>query len=168
MASIERDQDCMRRAIAQAKTAYAAGNLPIGAVITLDGAVIAEGRNAIWVPHPDPDRHAEMEALGTVPHDLWARAAEMTLYTTLEPCLMCLSTILLHRIARVIYGAPDDRGGAACVLGHMPPAFEERARALQLIGPSGPQECADLAAAAFARLDAVRQLPAHERRRYGE
>ena len=72
---------------------------------------------------------------------LWERAREMTIYTTLEPCMMCLSTILLHHIGRVVYGADDPRGGALCVVGHMPPSFEKFYAELSMEGPAMPEEC---------------------------
>ena len=62
----------MHRAIRLAQEAQRLGNLPVGAVITRDGDVVAEGRNSIWVPNLSPSRHAEMEALQAVPPGLWA------------------------------------------------------------------------------------------------
>jgi tRNA(adenine34) deaminase len=64
----------------------------------LDGRIIAEGKNAIWFPKFNPNRHAEIEALRNVPEELWKYSRNMTLYTTLEPCLMCTGAILLHHI----------------------------------------------------------------------
>jgi tRNA(adenine34) deaminase len=84
------DLDYLRRAVQLAKEAQSIGNLPIGAVITLDDRIIGAGKNSIWLPHNRPNRHAEIEALESVPNELWFRAANMTLYTTLEPCLMCM------------------------------------------------------------------------------
>ncbi len=135
------DIDHLRQAIQLARQAEQLGNLPIGSVITLDGAVIAQGKNSIWVPVLDPGRHAEIEAMAAVPKALWTRSNEMTLYTTLEPCMMCMSTILIHHIGRIVYGSTDIRGGASCVIGHMPPAFEKIALETDLIGPALPQEC---------------------------
>jgi tRNA(adenine34) deaminase len=84
---------------------------------------------------------------------LWARRREMTLCTTLEPCLMCLGTILVHRIGRVVFGSSDRLGGASCVFGHMPPKFEQLLAASEWIGPALPEECDALAEAVFAILD---------------
>ncbi len=131
----------LHHAIRLAQEALKVGNLPIGAIITLDGQVIAEGKNSIRVPKLDPGRHAEIQALAAVPSELWGRARDMTLYSTLEPCLMCMSTILLHHIGRVVFGSDDRRGGASCVFGHMPPAFERLAQALEWVGPALPQAC---------------------------
>ena len=135
------DHDHMLHTVRMAKAAGEAGNLPIGAVIVLDGKVIAEGQNRLWFPVTNPGRHAEIDALAGVDASLWPRAKEMTLYTTLEPCLMCLSTILLHHIGHVVYGAEDPRGGALCTVGHMPPAFERFYKELKMTGPALPEEC---------------------------
>lgn len=147
------DLEYLRYAIRLAREAQQVGNLPVGAVISLDGEVVAEGKNSIWVPKLSPSRHAEIEALEAVPPDLLrARAEEMTLYTTLEPCLMCMGAILAHHIGHVVFGSSDSRGGASCVFGHMPPAFEERLQALEWVGPVLPQECDELNEMVFAML----------------
>ncbi len=138
------DHDHMRRAIKLAKAAKKAGNLPIGTVIVLDGKVIAEGQNRLWFPVTDPGRHAEIDALDKVDASLWMQAKEMTLYTSLEPCLMCLSTILLHKIGHVVYGAKDPRGGGLCTVGHMPPAFERFYKEMKITGPFMSEECDEL------------------------
>lgn len=135
------DHDFMLQTIKLAKTAQKAGNLPIGALIVIKNEMIAEGQNRLWYPAPNPGRHAEIDALAGVDSSLWERAREMTLYTTLEPCMMCLSTILLHHIGRVVYGANDPRGGALCVVGHMPPSFETFFKQLHIEGPALPEEC---------------------------
>jgi tRNA(adenine34) deaminase len=142
------DNRFMFRAIELALLAEKEGNLPVGAVITLDDEVISEGKNAIWFPEFDANRHAEIEALRGVPPDLWDRAAHMTLYTTLEPCLMCLGAILIHRIGRVIFGSADYYGGSSSVLDHLPQYFQERIAELRWIGPVNSNECDPL----FARL----------------
>jgi tRNA(adenine34) deaminase len=135
------DEHIMQQAIALALRAEKEGNLPIGAVIALDGEVIAGGRNAIWVPVFDATRHAEMEALRAVPKDLWRSAGAMSLYTTLEPCLMCFASILLHRIGRVVYGSADPYGGANTVLQSLPPYFSRQLRNTEWLGPAFPADC---------------------------
>ena len=141
MGAMSEDDKFMHRAIELALLAEREGNLPVGAVITLDGEVVAEGRNAIWIPKFDATRHAEMEALRVVPIDLWVASEEMSLYTTLEPCLMCFGSILLHRIGRVVFGSSDSYGGASSVLSHLPPFFQERIENTQWLGPIMPAEC---------------------------
>jgi len=133
-----------QRAIELAKEAGKDGNLPIGAVIGLDGSVIAEGKNTAWFPGHDPSGHAEMEALRRVSEEHWEHSRRMTLYTTLEPCLMCLGAILLHRIGRVLYGSADPYGGASQVIGHMPPFFEERMATVEWLGPAYAEACDEL------------------------
>ncbi|NIM95773.1 MAG: hypothetical protein GTO18_18900 [Anaerolineales bacterium] len=135
------DEKFMRRAIELALLAEQEGNLPIGVVITLNGEVVAEGRNAIWVPEFDATRHAEMEALRAIPTDHRGSFKQMTLYTSLEPCLMCFGSILLHGISRVVFGATDSYGGPGLVLAHLPPYFQEQFRKTQWVGPIMASEC---------------------------
>jgi tRNA(adenine34) deaminase len=130
-----------QRAIRLALEAEKENNLPIGAVISLDGRIIAEGKNAIWSPKFNPNRHAEIEALRNVPQELWKHSRRMTLYTTLEPCLMCTGAILLHHIGRIMYGSSDDYGGGSLVFGHMPTYFEKEVSRIEWIGPAYPEEC---------------------------
>lgn len=126
-------------ALQLAEQAEREGNLPIGAVIALNGEVIARGRNAIWRPRLALSRHAETEAILAVPADLWARAAEMTLVTTLEPCLMCAGAILLHRIGRVVFGSTDPAGGAGAAMSSLPPYFAAVLANVEWIGPAFPE-----------------------------
>lgn len=108
------DDDAMRRALALAGEAAAAGEVPVGAVV-LDphGRVIAEGRNTREQTH-DPTGHAEIEALrrAAASTGSWNLAGH-TLAVTLEPCIMCAGAILQARIGRVVFGAWDDKAGAA-------------------------------------------------------
>ncbi len=155
----EADRMFFERAIALAVDAEQKGNLPVGAVITYEGEIIAEGQSAIWQPTFNANRHAEIEALRNVPAHLWPKSREMTLYTTLEPCLMCLGAILLHSIGRVVFGSVDPYGGANSVIGQMPTYFEEQIARTEWIGPAYPTGCDPL----FARLMIlVRNSQAHE------
>jgi tRNA(adenine34) deaminase len=131
----------LRQAIDLAQEASLRGNLPIGAVIVLDGVIIARGMNAIWKPEKSLTRHAEMESLRGVTPGLWERAGEMTLYSTLEPCVMCAGAILLHGIGQVIYGSADPYGGVGAALGSLPPFFSERHAHTRWDGPALPAEC---------------------------
>jgi tRNA(adenine34) deaminase len=150
---MEQDLEYMRRAIKLALEAERAGNLPVGSVIVLDGDIVAEGKNAIWDPHVSPNRHAEIEALEALSLDLRTRGREMTLYSTLEPCPICLCAILVHRISRVVFGASDEWGGASCVIGRLPPAFERLLQDMEWVGPTMPEECGELNERLFAMLD---------------
>ena len=112
----------MHRALALAQEAGAAGEVPIGAVVVKDGQVIGEGRNAPRETH-DPTAHAEIAAIRAAAAMLGdERLTGCELYVTLEPCAMCAGAIAHARIARVVYGAPDPKGGGvahgARVLSH--------------------------------------------------
>ena len=131
----------LREAIQLAEEADRRGNLPIGAVIVLDDAVVARGMNSIWRPKRDLTRHAEMEALRAVPAELWPRSREMTLFTTLEPCVMCAGAILLHRIGGLLFGSTDPYGGVGACLPDLPPYFREEISLVRWTGPVLPAEC---------------------------
>jgi tRNA(adenine34) deaminase len=137
------DQDItyLRRAIQLAREAERNGNLPIGALVCLDGEIVGEGMNSIWRPAVDLTRHAEMEALRSVPERLWSRSREMTLFTSLEPCLMCVGAILLHQIGRLVFGATDPYGGAGVAVPSLPPYFREQFALVEWTGPALPAEC---------------------------
>lgn len=135
------DGQHLQRAIALALQAEREGNLPVGAVLSIGGRALAEGRSAIWAPRFDATRHAEMEALRAAPANAWAQAAILTMYTTLEPCLMCLGAILLHPISRVVFGSADGYGGAGRLHEHLPPYFRQRFAALEWLGPVMPAAC---------------------------
>jgi tRNA(adenine34) deaminase len=106
------DQQFMQVALEEAREAEAAGEVPVGAVVVLDGEVIARGRNRT-ISDCDPTAHAEIVALRAA-----ARAAGnyrlggATLYVTIEPCAMCAGAIVQARPARLVYGADDPKGGA--------------------------------------------------------
>lgn len=125
------DEQNLLRAITLALQAERDGNLPVGAVLSIGGCARAEGRSSIWAPRFDVTRHAEMEALRAAPANAWAQAAIVTMYTTLEPCLMCLGAILLYPISRVVFGSADDYGGAGRLREHLPPYFRQRFAALE-------------------------------------
>ena len=121
----ERDDAWMRRAVELALASERQGNLPVGALIVIDGESIGEGGSALLRPTYHPGRHAEIMALRAVADEHWHRAAEMTCYTTLEPCMMCAGTLLLHGVGRVVFGSVDPLGGASCLLGHLPPYYAD-------------------------------------------
>ncbi len=102
----------MERALAQARVATSIGEVPVGAVAVRDGIVIAEAHNLIEAT-PDATDHAEMLVLREVARrtESW-RLERVTLYVTLEPCPMCAGAMVLARIARLVYGAPDPKKGA--------------------------------------------------------
>jgi tRNA(adenine34) deaminase len=103
----------MRLALAEALAAATAGEVPVGAVVVKDGVVIGSGRNAPIGAH-DPTAHAEIVALRAAARHLGNyRLDGCTLYVTLEPCAMCGGAMLHARLARVVFGVPDPKTGAA-------------------------------------------------------
>jgi tRNA(Arg) A34 adenosine deaminase TadA len=101
----------MSRALALARQAEADGEIPVGAVVTRDGAVISEAYNRPRKLH-DPTAHAEVLAIRAAAAALGNERLEgCDLWVTLEPCAMCAGAIAHARIARLYYGAPDPKGG---------------------------------------------------------
>ncbi len=105
----------MLAALEQARLALEAGSIPIGAVIVHNGAVIAHGRNAIDHP-PNDTQHAELSAIQSVAPFLAEHKRECTIYTTLEPCMMCLGAIINVGIHSLVIGAADSLVGAINLL----------------------------------------------------
>ena len=109
-----RDEDYMEMALNEARRAAAIDEVPVGAiVVNRDGAVIGRGHN-----HPisadDPTAHAEIVALREASRAIGNyRLNGATLYCTIEPCTMCAGAIVHSRIARLVFGAPDPKAGAA-------------------------------------------------------
>ena len=102
----------MLAALEQARKAQAAGEVPVGAVVVKDGAVIGAGFNAAISSH-DPTAHAEIRALRDAAQRVGNyRLPGCELYVTLEPCAMCVGAMLHARIERLVYGAADPKTGA--------------------------------------------------------
>jgi tRNA(adenine34) deaminase len=103
----------MREALDEASRAAAHDDTPVGAVVVLAGEVIGRGHNEREL-RQDPTAHAETLALREAAATLGSwRVLDSTLYVTLEPCAMCAGAIVLARVPRVVYGAPDPKAGAA-------------------------------------------------------
>ena len=103
------DEDYMRRALALAEKARAEGEVPVGALVVLDGTVLGEGWNRP-IAASDPTAHAEIQALRAAATAAGNyRLTGATLYMTLEPCEMCLGAMFHARVARVVYGATDPK-----------------------------------------------------------
>ena len=105
------DVDFMLQALAEAKNAAAAGEVPIGAVVVKNGEIIARGRNRVEEKHT-VSAHAEFEAIHEAENILndW-RMSDCTIYVTKEPCPMCAGMLINSRIKRIVFGAPDPAGG---------------------------------------------------------
>lgn len=107
------DSDHMTAALAQARLAGAAGEVPVGAVVVKNGQIIATGRNSPIAAH-DPTAHAEINALREAARVLGNyRLDGCELFVTLEPCAMCAGAMLHARLQRVVFGAADPKTGAA-------------------------------------------------------
>jgi tRNA(adenine34) deaminase len=107
------DLDFVHSAIAEARDAEAAGEVPVGAVLVYNGEIIARGQNRVIRDH-DPTAHAEIGALRHAARyvENYRLVPGCTLYVTLEPCAMCAGAILHARVARLVYGALDPKAGA--------------------------------------------------------
>lgn len=103
----------MARALEQARMAALRGEVPVGAVVVRDGALVAEGHNRT-ITDADPTAHAEVVALRAAGRRAgdW-RLEESTLYATLEPCALCAGAVVLSRIERLVYAASDPKAGMA-------------------------------------------------------
>ena len=106
------DEACMGRALELARMGGEQGEVPVGAVVVVDGEIIGEGFNAPISLH-DPTAHAEIQAMRAAAERLGNyRLSGATLYVTLEPCAMCAGAMMHARIGRVVFGAPDPKTGA--------------------------------------------------------
>jgi tRNA(adenine34) deaminase len=112
MADAVQDEDFMRLALQQAQRAWELGEVPVGAVVVLNGEVIAAACNQPIGLH-DPTAHAEIAALRLAAERCGNyRLPECELYVTLEPCVMCAGAMMHARIKRVVYAASDPKTGA--------------------------------------------------------
>jgi tRNA(adenine34) deaminase len=112
----EQDSDFMTMALDEAEQALAAGDYPVGAALVVKGELIGRGRNSI-LTEAQSTAHAEQKLLSSHSAHLRRLAREgigddICLYTTLEPCLMCLGVAVLHRVTRIVVACPDPHGGA--------------------------------------------------------
>jgi tRNA(adenine34) deaminase len=138
----------MRRALDLAAEAAEAGEVPVGAVVTRNGAIVAEGRNCMRQGN-DPTAHAEMVALRLAAEKLGtSRLDECELWVTLEPCAMCAGAIALARIGRLRFAAEDPKGGAVV---HGPRMFAQPTchHRPEVLGGIGEEEAAELLRAFF-------------------
>ena len=139
----------MRRALELAREAAEAGEVPVGAVVTLGDEIIAETRNAMR-GSADPTAHAEIEAIRAAAAKLGAsRLDECTLWVTLEPCAMCASAIALARLKALRFAAEDPKGGGVV---HGPRIFGQPTihHRPDVLGGIGEEESAALLRGFFA------------------
>ncbi len=106
------DEQGMQLALAEAQRAYDAGEVPVGAVVVLNGEVIGTGFNQP-ITSLDPSAHAEVVAIRDAARNIGNyRLSGATLYVTVEPCTMCTGLLIHSRIARLVYGATEPKAGA--------------------------------------------------------
>lgn len=133
----------MEAALAEARTAGDAGEVPVGAVVVIDGRVAGLGRNQPIASH-DPTAHAEIVAMRDAAARLGNyRLTGATLYVTIEPCLMCVGAMVHARIGTVVYGAPEPKAGAldSTQRAHEHPALNHR---LDVVSGIRADECREL------------------------
>jgi tRNA(adenine34) deaminase len=133
-------EDYMTRALALARGAQEAGEVPIGAVVVLDGRIIGEGINQP-ITSTDPTAHAEIGALRSAALAIGNyRLTGATIYVTVEPCLMCVGAMVHARIGLVVYGAAEPRTGAlvSSIRAHESPGHNHR---LEILGGVLEEEC---------------------------
>lgn len=149
----------MRQALDQARNAWTLGEVPVGAVVVKDGAVIATGFNQPIGTH-DPTAHAEIMALRAAASVLGNyRLPGCELFVTLEPCVMCSGAMMHARLARVVFGAPDPKTGAC---GSVVNLFEQNQlnHHTQFVGGVLADECSALLKDFFAeRRKAGKAMP---------
>ncbi len=120
------DEHYMQIAIEQAELTLGEGNFPVGAVLIIDNQIIGKARNLMFI-NSDWISHAEMNLLknySAVIKKARRNGSSVTLYSTFEPCLMCLGASVMNRISKIIYACPDPFAGAACVrLGTLPARY---------------------------------------------
>jgi tRNA(adenine34) deaminase len=138
----------MEAALDEARRAASTGEVPVGAVVFRDGAVVARAHNET-VARRDPTAHAELlvvqQALRALHTD---RLGDCTLYVTLEPCAQCAGAIVLAKVGRVVFGAYDDKAGMAGSVGDVlrHPALNHR---VEVIGGMEEAQCGELLADFF-------------------
>jgi tRNA(adenine34) deaminase len=141
------DLEFMRAALDEARSAAAAGEVPVGAVVVQRGAIVSaivgRGQNRV-LRELDPTAHAEMAALRAAARTLGNyRLAECSIYVTLEPCAMCAGAMIHARLERLVYGAADPKAGAAgSVLGVI--NHPRLNHAMEVSGGVLAEECGEL------------------------
>ena len=144
------DENFMRDALALAQSAWDLGEVPVGAVVVKDGAIIGRGFNRP-ITSNDPTTHAEIVALRDAALYLKNyRLTDCDLYVTLEPCAMCVGAMLHARLKRVVFGARDPKTGACGSVIDLP-AEEKLNHHATFEGGVLTEECSQLLKAFFAQ-----------------
>lgn len=115
------DEYYMQQALNEAKKAFDAGEVPVGAVVVINGKIIARGHNQVEQLN-DPTAHAEMIALTSAFNFLGAKyLPDAVLYVTVEPCLMCAGALYWSKVSRVVWGTDDEKNGHERITRDMSP-----------------------------------------------
>ena len=139
------DERYMRMALQEAERAFAADEVPVGAIIVCQGRILAKAHNLTETLH-DVTAHAEMQALTAASEALGGKYLDQcTLYVTVEPCIMCAGAIGWSQMGRVVYGAADPKRGFATFA---PRALQPRTEVVQGVLE---EECAGLMKSFFKR-----------------
>ena len=135
---IRKDENYMRKAIAEAQEAYKAGEIPVGAIVVCRDRIISRAHN-LTETLCDVTAHAEMQAITAAANTLGGKyLTECTLYVTVEPCVMCAGAIGWAQISRIVYGAADEKRGFQRFA---PQAIHPKA---EVIGEVLEAECSEL------------------------
>jgi len=145
-----KDAEWMNIALEEARAAAAAGDVPVGAVIVREGALVGRGRNRRELDG-DPTAHAEIVALREAAQTLGQWRVEATLYVTQEPCPMCAGALVNARISRLVYGCTNPKAGAVRTLFAIAddPRLNHR---VEVVGGVLAEECAAALSQFFAEL----------------
>ena len=139
MIKAERDIHFMTEALKEAKLAFDEGNVPIGAILVINDAIVYSARNQLYT-NQNWASHAEtllIQANANAIRTAHKKGQNTELYTTLDPCIMCMGTACMNRIKRLIFGCPDPDAGTA----HVPPITEYYKKLWpQITGPVLPEE----------------------------
>lgn len=131
------DSYFMKKALQEAEAAFEKGEVPVGAIVVVQGRVIARAHNLTEQLH-DVTAHAEMQAITAAANFLGGKYLhQCTLYVTLEPCQMCAGALYWSQIPRIVYGARDPKRGFRAMGGHLHPRTE-------LVGGVMEEEAASL------------------------
>ncbi len=146
---IDNDEYYMRLALAEAQEAFDAGEIPIGAVIAVNGRVIARAHNRTEALN-DVTAHAEMQAITSAAEYLGGKyLPDCTLYVTVEPCPMCAGALGWSQIGRIVYGAPDAKRG---FFSYFNPAKTPIHPKTEIISGVLEEECKELMQTFFKKL----------------
>ena len=144
------DEEWMEAALEEARAAAVVGDVPVGAVVVMDGAIVARGRNRREVDG-DPTAHAEIVALRAAAKVLGQWRVEATLVVTQEPCPMCAGACVNARVKRLVYGCANPKAGAVATLYQLAsdPRLNHR---VEVVGGVKADACAKVLQAFFAEL----------------